>query len=64
MNCWCVVTIFKTLTTYTETRFNDLFELEIANWMFDLFMDMKHVDEKYQNELIGLQKWKIQKVLY
>ena len=38
-----------------KTRFSDLFELEIPDWMFDPFMDMIHVDEEYQNELTGLQ---------
>ena len=38
-----------------KTRFSDLFLLEISDWMFEPFMDMKHVDEEYQNELIGLQ---------
>ena len=46
-----------TLTTDTKTRFRDLCQLEIPGWMFDPFMDMKHVNEVHQNqnELIGLQ---------
>ena len=40
----------ETLTTDMKTQFNDLFELEIPDWMFDPFMDMKHADEVHQNQ--------------
>lgn len=45
----------ESLVTDIKTRFNDLFELEIPGWVFDPFMDIEHVEEEYQNELIALQ---------
>ena len=44
----------ETQTTDIKTRSSDLFELKKHDWMFDPFMDMKHVNEQYQNKLIGL----------
>ena len=45
----------ETLTADMETRFCDLFELEIPDWVFDTFIDIDDVDEEYQNEIIGLR---------
>ena len=38
-----------------KTRFKDLINLKIEDWVFDPFMDINNVEEIYQNELIALQ---------